>query len=116
MRTPAVSVLFSDSVSTVVERMVTYDIGAVVVEQGGRPVGIITEKDILARVLREDRDPRGTYAYQVMSSPLVTVEADTPLSEALKLMRDRKIRRLVVTRRGVLAGIVTERRILYALV
>lgn len=116
MRSPPVKALFSDTVAAVIDKMVTFDIGAVIIESGGRPVGIITEKDVLSRVVRAGRNPRSTYAYEVMSKPLITIECDRPVSEALRVMRDRRIRRLAVTRRGSLVGIVTERRILYALV
>jgi CBS domain-containing protein len=116
MRSPPVKVLFSDTVATVIDKMLTYDIGAVIVEMGGKPVGIITEKDILSRVVRAGKSPSSTYAQEVMSKPLITIEADKPISEALKLMRDNKIRRLAVTRRGSLVGILTERRIIDALV
>ena len=116
MRSPPVKVLFSDTVATVIDKMLTYDIGAVIVEMGGKPVGIITEKDILSRVVRAGKSPSSTYAQEVMSKPLITIEADKPISEALKLMRDNKIRRLAVTRRGGLVGILTERRIIDALV
>lgn len=116
MRSPPVKVLFSDTVATVIDKMSTYDIGAVIVEMGGKPVGIITEKDILNRVIRAGKNPALTYAHEVMSKPLITIEADKTLSEALKLMRDNKIRRLAVTKRGMLVGILTERRIIDALV
>jgi len=116
MRSPPVKVLFSDSVATVIDKMLMYDIGAVIVEMGGKPVGIITEKDILNRVIRAGRSPNSTYAQEIMSRPLITIEADKPISEALKLMRDNKIRRLAVTKRGSLVGILTERRIIDALV
>lgn len=116
MRSPPVKALFSDTVATVIDKMVTFDIGAVIIESGGKPVGIITEKDVLSRVVRAGKDPQTTYAYQVMSKPLITIEYDKPVSEALRIMRDKRIRRLAVTKKGSLVGIVTERRILYALV
>lgn len=116
MRSPPVKALFSDTVATVIDKMSMYDIGAVIVEMGGKPVGIITEKDILNRVVRAGRSPSSTYAHEVMSKPLIAIEADKPISEALKLMRDNKIRRLAVTRRGSLVGILTERRIIDALI
>ena len=116
MRSPPVKVLFSDTVATIIDKMSMYDIGAVIVEMGGKPVGIVTEKDILNRVIRAGKNPNLTYAHEIMSKPLIMIEADKPISEALKLMRDNKIRRLAVTRRGNLVGIVTERRIIDTLV
>lgn len=115
MRSPPVTTLFSDSVSLVIEKMISNNIGAVIVMSGGNPVGIITERDILERVVRAGKDPNKTRAEEIMSSPLISIEADKTVKDALILMRDRKIRRLGVTRRGRLIGIVTERRLLDAL-
>lgn len=115
MRSPPVTVLFSDSVSLVVEKMISNNIGAVIVISGGNPVGIITERDIIEKITRVNKDPSKTRAEEVMSSPLISIEADKTIKDALVLMRDRKIRRLGVTRKGRLVGIVTERRLLDAL-
>jgi len=115
MRSPPVTVLFSDSISSVIEKMITNNIGAVIVMSGGNPIGIITEKDIIEKIARIGRDPTKTRAEEIMSSPLISIEADKTIKDALILMRDKKIRRLGVTRKGKLVGIVTERRLLDAL-
>ena len=115
MRSPPVTALFSDSVASVIDKMITNNIGAVIVISGGNPVGIITERDIVEKVTRAGRDPSKTRAEEIMSSPLISIEADKTIGDALVLMRDKKVRRLGVTRRGRLVGIVTERRLLDAL-
>lgn len=112
MRSPAVTAQFSDTVSSVVERMVSCDIGSVIIISGGVPVGIITERDILSKIVRANRDVNKTLAKDVMSSPLITIDAGKSLADALRILRDRKIRRLAVTRGGTLIGIITERRML----
>lgn len=112
MRSPAVTAQFSDTVSSVVERMVSYDIGSVIIISGGAPVGIVTERDIVNKIVRMNKDANKTLARDVMSSPLITIEANKSLADALRVLRDRKIRRLAVTRGGALVGIITERRIL----
>jgi CBS domain-containing protein len=84
-------------------------------ESGGQPVGIITEKDILQRVVRPGKDPARTLAREVMTSPILNIEVNRSVSDALKLMREKNVRRLGVTRGGRLIGIVTERRVLDAL-
>jgi len=106
----------SEAISSIVQTMVNTDIGAVVVVEGDKPIGLITEKDILDRVLNANRDPSKTPARDVMSSPIATVEYNTSPMEALKVMRDKQIRRLSVTQDGKLIGIITERRILEALI
>jgi len=100
---------------TVVYRMVTYAIGAVIIEDQGIPVGIITERDIIEKIVHANKDSTKTFAGDIMSWPLITIEQEKPIGEALRLMQDRDIRRLAVTKAGNLIGIVTERRLLGAL-
>lgn len=116
MRSPPVTVSFSDTASVIVEKMVTKNIGAVIVVSGGKPVGIITERDIIERVIRAHKDPSKTKATDIMSSPIITIEFNKTLTDAMKIMREKRIRRLAVTKGGNLTGIITERRILDSLV
>ncbi|MDH5687250.1 MAG: CBS domain-containing protein [Candidatus Bathyarchaeota archaeon] len=115
MRRPPVTTLFSDTISSIAEKMVSKNIGAVIIMSGGTPTGIVTERDIVEKIVRARRDPNKTRAQEVMSSPLLSIEVDRSVADALRLMRDRKTRRLAVTRKGRLVGIVTERRILDSL-
>jgi len=116
MRAPPVTASFSDTASTIVNKMITGNIGAIIVASGGKPIGIITERDILERVIKGNKDPNKTKATDIMSSPIITIESNKTLTDALKIMREKRIRRLVVTRGGNLTGIITERRILDSLV
>jgi len=116
MRSPPVTALITDTVSSIAEKMISNNIGAVVIMSGGVPSGIVTERDLIEKIMRVHKDPVKTRAPDIMSSPLLTIEVDKSVTDALRLMRDRKIRRLGVTRKGQLVGIVTERRLLDSLV
>ena len=96
--------------------MITEDIGAVIVIEKERPIGIITEKDILDRIVTPGKDVYNTLAKDVMSKPVITIEASSMLKEALELMKKKKIRRLVVMENERLIGLVTERRLLAKIV
>ena len=89
--------------------------GAVVVMEKKKAVGILTEHDILERVVTAKRDPTQTCVRDVMSTPLISVEADTGLSKAIELMNRKGIRRLLVTKKGKVEGMVTQRGILLKL-
>ena len=67
-------------------------------------------------MLEAGKDPAKTSIEEIMSSPLITVEHDKSLTDMLKIMYEKQIRRLAVTHDGKLAGIITERRILEALI
>ena len=111
MRTPPVMVLSSDSVLIVAERMYADNIGAVIVMRRGSPAGIITERDILKKIVIDRKNPAKTTAQEVMSTPLVWIESNETVADALELMRENNVRRLAVIRNGRLVGMVTERRL-----
>lgn len=92
--------------------MVDNDIGAVIVVEKDRPIGIITERDVLERVIMRNKNVYKTTAKEVMSQPLISIEMDRPIKEALKLLQKHQIRRLAVTDNATLVGLVTERRLL----
>lgn len=110
---------FEDEYLTAIaEKMITNDIGAIIITSQSVPVGIITERDIVEKVVKAGKDPRKIRAREVMSSPLTTINSDKSIAEALRLMHDKDIRRLAVIDRDkpTFLGIVTIRRILDALV
>jgi sugar-specific transcriptional regulator TrmB/CBS domain-containing protein len=112
MRSPAVTVSTEDSTSDIVKIMHSKDIGSVVVIDCEKPIGIITEKDVLNRVVEKGLDPKQTCARKIMSSPLITISRQRTLVEALKIMKAHEIRRLVVVEENTLLGILSERRLL----
>jgi len=116
MRSPPVTASSADTVLSIIEKMVADNIGAVFVMSGDDLVGIVTERDMVEKILKLRKDPAEIRAQDIMSSPVVTIEADKSVIDALKLMRDKNIRRLAVTRKGKLVGIVTERRLLDSLI
>ena len=94
-----------------VNAMVQHNIGAILVGDGSSYSGILTERDIMKRVTLDSLDPTVTEVRRVMSSPLITVQADQGLGEASLLMLEKRIRRLVVMDNETVAGILTERDI-----
>ena len=116
MRQPPVTVSPSETVVDLMFKMINENVGAVVVVDEGRAAGIITEKDVLERVIMREKDVYETRAKDVMSKPLVSIEADRPIKEGLELMQKNKVKRLAVTENGSLIGLVTEKRLLEAIV
>ena len=95
------------SVLEVVQAMSNCNVDYVIVEQSGKPTGIITEHDIIVRMLTQGLNPSGVIARAVYTNPLVTIEETAPLKEAAALMKEWKIKHLPVTRKGQIAGMVT---------
>jgi CBS domain-containing protein len=84
-------------------------IGCVVITENGKPVGVLTEKDIMKEIVR-DKNVFQKDVGSLMSRPLVSVSPDTPVVDALDLMRKKDIRRLPVIDEGRLEGLVTVHR------
>ena len=97
--------------TTVVEAarvMASEDVGPVPIVDGGRLVGIVTDRDIVVRVVAEGQDPSSATIGDIASSDLVTVQPDMDLQEAERLMADKQVRRLLVTEGDRLVGIVAQ--------
>lgn len=84
------------------------EIGSLVVVEAGKPMGIVTERDLVTKVAASDKQPSRVLVRDIMSSPVVAVHPDEEVAEAARLMSQRKIRRLPVVQEGKLVGIITE--------
>ena len=105
-----------DAESTLMEamkHMVEKNIGSVIATRDGLPGGILTERDILKDFCMNPQSGESTIA-EIMSSPLITIDAGASLGQAADLMAEKKIRRLLVTEDDIIKGIVTERDIMRA--
>jgi len=87
------------------------NIGSVLVSRKGEIVGILTERDILKRIVAEGLDPSKTKAEEVMTRNIITINADASILEASEILNRYDIRRLPVEENGRIIGIVTARGI-----
>jgi CBS domain-containing protein len=78
------------------------------VVDSGRLVGILTDRDIVVRVVAEGRDPQSTSVGEVASADLATVSPDEDLDRALQLLTERQVRRLPVVEGETLVGVVAQ--------
>lgn len=90
-----------------VKLMNKHEIGCLIVEEEGKPIGIITERDLLKRVLATSKETRKTKAEQIMTKELISVSPKTEIEEAARLMFQKKIKKLPVVENGKLLGLVT---------
>jgi len=94
-----------DTVFEVAELMNAHSIGCLVVVQDEAPVGIVTERDIVRRVVAK-RMPYDAKVSEIMSKNLVTADPDESVKEAARIMSSNKIRRLPIVKDGKLIGIL----------
>jgi signal-transduction protein with cAMP-binding, CBS, and nucleotidyltransferase domain len=113
MTTQLTSARITETISRVVEIMVSADVGRVIITDADVPVGIFTEKDVLKRVVNKGIDLQQTSIREAMTSPIQAVAEETHILDALGRMYQGNFRHLLVRgRRGTIVGIVSMRRIL----
>jgi CBS domain-containing protein len=113
MTSPAGTVLESATANKVAALMDKNAFGCIIVTtKDGKPIGIITERDLVVRVLAKNKKPGTVKAKKVMTAPVMTVEPDVTISEAARRMSRLNIRRLAVMYKEKLVGIVSSKDIL----
>jgi CBS domain-containing protein len=110
MSTKVVTVKSTEKASKALQAMVRHKIGSIVVVEKGKPVGILTERDISTRIAK-GQNVRGMLVRNIMSKPLFTIAPSTEVWQAVEQMVRKDIRRLPVMEGDKLVGMVTERDI-----
>ncbi len=96
-----------ESTCDAAQRMKNGSAGSLVVVDNGRAVGIVTERDLVERVICGSRDAKAVSVREIMNSPLITGSPDWTVEEAAKLMSAKRIKRLPIVENGALVGILS---------
>ena len=105
---PIITAKYSESIFTISTLMKEKQVSSIIIiDQNDKPVGIITERDIVRRVIADSKDPNMTKATEIKSQPLITVGPNAYLFNACKIMEKNNIRRLPVVKNNVIVGIIT---------
>lgn len=115
MSSPVKAVREDTTLHEVIATLSNFDINALVVIAGDRPVGIVTTKDALVRGYEHGMPVSAIKAGMVASSPLITIDEDASAAEAADLMRRKNIKHLPVTGDNKLVGIVSDTDIIFAM-
>jgi CBS domain-containing protein len=113
MTSPVITIGETGNAQKAAQLMDKNDVGGVIVtSKEGKPVGIITERDMITRVLTKNTLPSSVNVKKVMTSPLLTIDPDETLTEAARKMSRLNVRRLGVIYKGNLVGLVSSKDIL----
>ncbi len=104
---PASKIDASSTVTEAARFMAEHNTHSVFVESQGKVKGIVTESDIVRKVVSQGIDSRRIMVYDIMTSPVVSVGKETSLEDASELMTRHKIRRLAIVEKGRIVGKVT---------
>ncbi len=107
MNSPVITGLVEETIEDIANRMFDCEISSVVIMDGNKPVGIVTDRDIVSKVVTQNKKPREMSVKEVMSSPLFTINDDKDVTEASKIMREKNIKKLGVSHNNKLMGIIS---------
>jgi signal-transduction protein with cAMP-binding, CBS, and nucleotidyltransferase domain len=107
MNSPVLSVLPNEDVQSIASKMSAAKVGSVVVLKDEIPIGIITDGDIVSKVASKNSLPNSIKAEEIMTTPLRTIESEKEIIEAARQMLSQRIKRLGVTYRKSLVGIIS---------
>ncbi len=102
-----VSIRTDATVKEAVKLMNEYEIGCLIVAKKGEAVGIMTERDVLKRVISKSRDPEVTRVSEIMSKPLIVGEPNINVEDAARIMFRRNIKKLPIKKNRQLVGLIT---------
>ncbi|HLI46245.1 MAG TPA: CBS domain-containing protein [Geobacterales bacterium] len=102
----------SINISTLADMMSKKNVEAVIIVENDEPIGIVTEKDLLTKVLAKKLNPEDTKAEDIMSSPVITISPTEDIITAMKKMLSYNVRRLIVTNGKKVIGLITVSDIL----
>ncbi len=113
MTSPVITISETGNAQKASQLMDKNDVGCVIVtSKEGKPVGIITERDMITRVLTKNTLPTSVNVKKIMTSPLLTIDPDETLTEAARKMSRLNVRRLGVIYKGNMVGLVSSKDIL----
>ena len=104
----AIYVRPNENIKHVAEIMRNNDIDSIIVIDKKQGLGIITDRDIIGKVVAENKDPSKIIASELMTSPLITIAPNVDIDVATKKMQDKNVRRLVVKQGDNIIGILSE--------
>ena len=107
MAEPVVTVTADATLTEAARMMRDADIGDVIVVKKTKPVGVLTDRDIVVRSVAENRTPGTVTAGEICTTDVVSVAPDAEISQAIALMRRAAVRRLPVTEMGELVGVLS---------
>ena len=110
MNKSLITVEKNDTIRLAIKKMVHGEFGAVVITENGKPIGILTERDILKSIGNEMMEPENKVEI-IMSTPLIAVNSSASLGEAAEVMLTNNIRRLMIKENDEYVVIISQREL-----
>jgi signal-transduction protein with cAMP-binding, CBS, and nucleotidyltransferase domain len=111
MTSPYLSIEQDEFIKNAAKNIYGSGVGSLLVTHDKNMVGIITKTDLMIKVVAKNLDTESTRVVEVMSQPLISIDAEEPLDTARKLMRKESIRHLAVSRENQIVGVLSVKDI-----
>lgn len=108
MRKSVITSSMKETILDAAKKMSEYGIGSVVVTNDDKLVGIVTERDIVRKVASRDMSAKQVSVFDVMSTPLISIAPDAKVIDAVRIMKERDVKRLIVFKNEEMVGIITD--------
>jgi predicted transcriptional regulator len=112
MDTKIVTANADATVAETLQAMLKNDVWSVIILEKGLPMGVVVEHDILQRCVGKGLDVNRVKAREIMSSPLLQIDANAPVGEAMKKLEEESVKRLYIVENGKVVGRITEKSVL----
>lgn len=102
----------NSDIPAIAREMINRAAGSVIITENGKAMGIITERDLVRGIIKEDKKPSEVKANELLSTPLLTIEPGKSIVEASEIMLKANIKRLPVLENGMVIGVISNTDIL----
>jgi CBS domain-containing protein len=113
MSSPVHSIAIGTTARVAASEMTARRLGSLLITRGEVPIGIVTESDLVHKIVGRDLNPYVTAVEQIMSTPLVSVDVNQPVESVRDLMVKRRVRHLGVLEHGQIVGVISARDLLH---
>jgi len=107
MKRPLVTVDVNDTVRDACDKYRDHKVGCLIVTDREQIAGLVTERDVIKRTICMDKDPNTTKINEIMSTDVKTIDSYAEVEEAIRMIKEYKIKKLPVASNGRLVGIIT---------
>jgi sugar-specific transcriptional regulator TrmB/predicted transcriptional regulator len=108
IKLPKIEISFTDNVSKLVNLMLQNGVTSVLITEHRKPIGVINDRDLLREIVEERKDPNKTLAKDLRYTPLIIMDRGESIIDAMRIMREKGMKRIAMVKNGQLVGMLTE--------
>jgi len=108
MKLPTIEVSSAETAAELANAMLQNSVSSILITENHKPIGVISDRDLLKEIVENQKDPRKTLTKDLKFTPLIALGSGESITDALKVIREKGMKRIAVIKNGQLVGILTE--------